>query len=79
MPTYKYSNRFQTSFPDEISILIRKESNRLNVSLHDVLRIAVDKYFQQLEQNNPETNNEKTNNGNEQSERNDGKREHLYF
>jgi hypothetical protein len=78
MAHHKYKNYIQTSYRDEIMNLLAKESNRLDISQQDVIRMAVDQYFQQIEKK-PETPNEKTNNGNKQSERNDGKREHLYF
>jgi hypothetical protein len=74
---YKYSNYFATSYRDEINDLISKEAHNRKTSKQDVVRMAVEQFF--ANNLNTETPIEKTNNGNEQSKRNDGSREHLYF
>jgi hypothetical protein len=79
MPSYKYTNIFTTSYPDDDAAKIRQKANQLKVSSQDVIRIAIAKYFEWELKNKPETPNEKNNNGNEQDQRNDGTREHLYF
>jgi len=79
MGRYKYNNVFTTSYHDDDAAKIRQKANQLKVSSQDVIRIAIAKYFEWELKNKPETPNEKTNNGNEQDKRNDGKREHLYF
>jgi hypothetical protein len=79
MANYKYNNKFQISVPDEDAANVRKEANKRKISNADVIRIAIAKYFEWELKNKPETPNEKNNNGNEQDQRNDGKREHLYF
>ena len=74
--THKYSNFFSTSYRDEINDLITKEAHNRRTSKQDIVRMALDQFFANTQ--NIQTPIEKTNNGNEQNKRNDGKREHLY-
>ena len=76
MSNHKYKNFFSTSYRDEVNELISKEAYKRKISKPDVIRMAVDQFFANIQ--NIQTPIEKTTNGNEQNQRNDGKREHLY-
>jgi len=75
---YKYDNRCQVSYPDNLYLLARKWANRKGISIQDLQRKAMDFYINHLEHDaivftQNDTDKRAKNNAN------DGKRKHNYL